>query len=1042
MTSAYFNSTIPNVAELNPYVTRILESTEASQNEEQLKVEIEITLKKICDRSNIIWNPYTYEHSFRSGKYRLDAVHGSTIIEYEPPKSFGRIEGRQLKHAREQAETYCNLLAEEEGRRNGAYSLIVWDGETISFGEAREGVYAWDAPSELNSACLHRLLTLIRRGGKPLVSPMTLKQFIGPATEVGGQVIPALYNAIVSAAQNAETTRTKLIFTEWSRLFGQVDGISSERLQSYLANAATTHGANYQEHPQAYVFALNTYIAIVAKVCAAYALMSDDASLYSSRSSAIEFLQDVESDRYFKLKGIQNMLTTDFFSWYLGEDVAESLKDKLEILLSNLSSMDFDVTRKGPESVIDLFKGLYMEFTPAPMRHALGEYYTPDWLASHVIDVADWGTYDSLLDPTCGSGTFLLEAVKRRLEDAHPSNSAAEILEGLYGFDLNPLAVLTARASLVVFLAGHFSATNTTLLPVFLADAINTADPVDGVFTHSILTEKGKKTFAIPYEIAVSPDFYEVMNHLRVCIDADVKPNDIMAALKAVSVTVSCLDREMLDVLTQTVRDLVELHENHWNGIWCFILFDRIKAGCIQNVDYVVGNPPWVKWSNLPRPYAEFIKPLCERMNIFSEDNWVGGIQSDISTVVTYHTLERFVRPGGSLAFLITGTVFKNESSQGFRRWTLHHSDGSTEHMTVELVEDYKDIRPFEGVANWPSLLLIKRNGVRTAYPVTYREYRKVKGKPAGADSLSNPVQKQAIPVPGSVDGPWLVGAANHLSIWEQLMDASALEKSYSARKGVTTDANGIYFVTGHAGGKQGCIRVSNNPSNGRRPIPRITADVEDVYVYPLLRGREVTRFCAAPSQDSFVIVPQTGMFGDEQLPSSSPRLFQFLARFKDVLITRSSYRRFQHGKPFWSIWTVGPYTFAPYKVVWKEMSGSNFVAAYVGSESMPDGSMKIVVPDHKVYFIPVQTEDEAAYLTAFLNSTLVSGAISAYASALSLGTSVVDYLKIPKFNPHDDCMKGLSDMGKKFSGGVTVTAADERRLDILVTRIIQEHCQ
>lgn len=98
---------------------------------------------------------------------------------------------------------------------------------------------------------------------------------------------------------------------------------------------------------------------------------------------------------------------------------------------------------------------------------------------------------------------------------------------------------------------------------------------------------------------------------------------------------------------------------------------------------------------------------------------------------------------------------------------------------------------------------------------------------------------------------------------------------------------------------------------------------------------------------------------------------------------------------------------------------------------------MKTVVPDHKVYFIPVQTEPEAAYLTAFLNSSLVSGAIGAYASALSLGTSVVDYLTVPKFDANDKQMAELSEMGKRFNSGIEPTAADEQRLDELVTLIV-----
>ena len=105
----------------------------------------------------------------------------------------------------------------------------------------------------------------------------------------------------------------------------------------------------------------------------------------------------------------------------------------------------------------------------------------------------------------------------------------------------------------------------------------------------------------------------------------------------------------------------------------------------------------------------------------------------------------------------------------------------------------------------------------------------------------------------------------------------------------------------------------------------------------------------------------------------------------------------------------------------------------------MPDGTMKTIVPDHKVYFIPVQTESEAAYLTAFLNSSLISGAIGAYASALSLGTSVVDYLTIPKFDANDKQMAELSEMGRCFSNGIEPTAADEQRLNELVALIACE---
>ena len=1012
----------------------LLEAARISENEEQLKINAEAILKRLCVAHGGFWNSYTYEHSFKSGCRRIDAVHGSTIIEYEPPASFNSSENAQLKHARKQAEEYSKLLSDEEGRHITQYSLIAWDGETITFGRPVADGFIWEPPRQFDGLCLNRLLTLIINGGRPLVSPMLLKQLIGPETEVGRRLLPSLFQAVCSAKEADTDTRAKLIYTEWTRLFGQVDGTETDRLTRYLEDSSRSHGVKYTDDPQAYVFALSTYIALVAKICAVYALSLCAEKTISASSNPISFLKSIENGDYFKTFGIENMLGTDFFSWYLGDDITADLESPLGLLVEKLRAINFDVTQKSPESVRDLFKGLYMEFTPAPMRHALGEYYTPDWLASHVLDTAGWSPSQSLLDPTCGSGTFLLEGLRRRLEVSSNEATARELLDGLYGFDLNPLAVLTAKASIVVFLSGRFDASKPVLLPVFLADAINTADPTDGVFTHSILTEKGERTFSIPVSLAESNGFFTAMDHLRACIDSGLDSKDILASLRALSPTIDGLSNSDLSTFNKTIEELVDLHLNHWNGIWCLILFDRIQAGCIKDIDLVAGNPPWVKWSNLPRAYAEFIKPICDRMDIFSDDVWVGGIQSDISTVVTYHALERFVKKQGSLAFLITGTVFKNESSQGFRRWKLR-INGIVEPITVEAVEDYAALRPFEGVANWPTLLLIRRNGKATEYPVKYRRYFCSSRKALPGTAFHKDLC--AIPVPGTDAGPWLVGTEEEITIWPDLFNASD-DSAYRARKGVTTDANGIYFVKiKHVSDKQ-LIQISNNPNYGRRrDIDAKCAVVEKDDVFPLLRGRDIKRFIATPEANQCVIVPQRGMFGDKSLPMTRPRMFRFLSEFRTTLEQRSSYRRFQQGKPFWSIWSTGEYTFAPYKVVWKEMSGGGFVAAYIGSSDF-DGEEKIVVPDHKVYFVPLQSEDEAAYLTAFLNSRIVSEAINAYASALSLGTSVTDYLNIPSFNQNNKIMIRMAEMAKRFKNGEQPASKDEDTLDELVSSLIR----
>jgi hypothetical protein len=134
----------------------------------------------------------------------------------------------------------------------------------------------------------------------------------------------------------------------------------------------------------------------------------------------------------------------------------------------------------------------------------------------------------------------------------------------------------------------------------------------------------------------------------------------------------------------------MDLHKDKWDGIWCPILADRFAAGAIPRLSHIAGNPPWVKWSHLPRQYAEFIKPQCLAINVFSEDRYVGGIESDISTVITFQAVRKWLAPGGRLAFFIAATVFSNESSQGFRRFA--HADGRPM-CRVLAVEDFKDLR-------------------------------------------------------------------------------------------------------------------------------------------------------------------------------------------------------------------------------------------------------------------------------------------------------------------------------------------------------------
>ena len=61
----------------------------------------------------------------------------------------------------------------------------------------------------------------------------------------------------------------------------------------------------------------------------------------------------------------------------------------------------------------DLLKQLYQDLVDPETRHELGEFYTPDWLAELTLEEIGYQPGQSLMDPSCGAGTFLFLAIRR-----------------------------------------------------------------------------------------------------------------------------------------------------------------------------------------------------------------------------------------------------------------------------------------------------------------------------------------------------------------------------------------------------------------------------------------------------------------------------------------------------------------------------------------------------------------------------------------------------------------------------------------------------
>jgi hypothetical protein len=136
--------------------------------------------------------------------------------------------------------------------------------------------------------------------------------------------------------------------------------------------------------------------------------------------------------------------------------------------------------------------------------------------------------------------------------------------------------------------------------------------------------------------------------------------------------------------------------------------------------------------------------------------------------------------------------------------------------------------------------------------------------------------------------------------------------------------------------------------------------DVEDEYLFPFLKSSDVKRF-DGNSVDKAVIVTQRKVGENtSHLEIQAPKLWNYLNKYKDVFAARKS--SIYKNKPLFSIFGVGDYTFAPYKVI---ISGF-----YKNPVFIPVGNIgeKVILCDDTCYLLPFTSGIEAVMAAVALN--------------------------------------------------------------------------
>ncbi len=325
---------------------------------------------------------------------------------------------------------------------------------------------------------------------------------------------------------------------------------------------------------------------------------------------------------------------------------------------------------------------------------------------------------------------------------------------------------------------------------------------------------------------------------------------------------------------------------------------------------------------------------------------------------MTYVAIDNYLKDKGRLGFLITQSVFKTAGAgQGFRRFRL----GSGTPLAVVHVDDMAALKPFAGASNRTSIVVLER-GQPTKYPVTYNLWY----KPGGGSTVPEDVSLKE--VTGEVTGekiaayrefyaqpvdeadptsPWITGRKRALKAVRRVIGSS----DYQARAGICTWLNAVYWLEVVARRPDGLVVVNNILKGAKRKVEQVTAALETDLLYPLLRGRDVARWRAEPLA-TILVTHESGMklkaIPEDEMKMRLPKTYRYLKQFKDTLRTRSGYRRyFTEDAPFYSMFDVGDYTFAPYKVVWPWIS-SSLVAAVIGS----DDTGRVIVPEHNISLV------------------------------------------------------------------------------------------
>ncbi len=786
------------------------------------------------------------------------------------------------------------------------------------------------------------------------------------------------------------------------------------------------------------LFLKHTYLSVLARFLVWASLSEGRAP--SGFDQAVKGCLD---GSYFRERNLGNLVESDFFHWVSLPESVGRLSTVWERILHIILTYDWKYLRE------DVFKSLYQELVDPKDRHDLGEYYTPEWLCTRVVEEMLPKTgFCAVLDPTCGSGSFLRAAIAHFLEH-NKGRTSAELLESIVdnvaGIDIHPLAVTIARATYVLALRDHIdTATRPIQIPVYLADSLFLPSEVKTMNKEEFEIQYGlkpRKSFALPMALLEEPAWFDSLIDVghRLAVEHARSGDETAQSLaKAIRREVPALAgiagfEALVEDAWEYVEGMAELIRERRNSIWAFIIRNSYRPALMrERFDVILGNPPWLSYRYIADPeYQAEVKRLAVREYKIAPKSQKLFTQMELATVFLAHALKTFGASGSKaegraaarLAFVMPRSVLSADQHATFRLHT---------HTAPVMVTSYWDLFDVRPVFNVPACVIFAEKSDKGRTRFTKPGYTFLAVEWSGRlperylswQDASTRLKKERV-------NARVVRLGTRCALSSSKQESQVEEVSFYKelfKDGATIYPRNFYFVHVDWPGREfdtdRLYRAETDPEQKRTAKP----PYKDVYLSGQVEGRFLFKTAIAKHVLPFLVLEPADVVLPADIVDNRARI-QTARQLKDEgfrnvgdWLTRveTEWARLRGPK----LEKTSCYDWLDYSgklmsqpldrryLVLYNAAGTNISAAVFDRETC---SRPFFV-DHTLYYFATTKKREADYLAAILNASCIDDLIKPFQSRGLMGQRHVHKkvleLPIPKFDLASPTLASLSSLG------------------------------